>query len=65
MPPPSRPLSRPQHGFDGLTADEVAERVAAGQVNKVDDSSSRSLGEVVRDNIFTRFNAIVAALAGP
>ena len=63
MPLPSRPSSRLLDGLGGLTADEIAARVAAGQVNKVDDSSSRSLGEIVRDNVLTRFNAIVAALA--
>lgn len=47
----------------GLTAAEVAERVGRGQVNHVDDSSSRSLGEIVRANVLTRFNAIVGALA--
>jgi cation-transporting ATPase E len=47
----------------GLTASEVAERHAAGQVNRVDDSSSRSLGEIVRSNVLTRFNALIAALA--
>jgi cation-transporting ATPase E len=47
----------------GLTAQEVAERVAAGSVNRVDDSSSRSVGEIVRSNVLTRFNALIAALA--
>jgi cation-transporting ATPase E len=47
----------------GLTAAEVAERVAAGEVNRVDDSSSRSLGEIVRSNVVTRFNALITALA--
>jgi len=48
---------------NGLDASEVAERVAAGHVNHVDDSSSRSLREIVRANVLTRFNAIVATLA--
>lgn len=47
----------------GLNADEVRERVAAGQVNRVDDSSSRSLSEIVRSNVLTRFNALISALA--
>ena len=47
----------------GLTAAEVAVRVERGQVNHVDDSSSRSLGEIVRANVLTRFNAIVGAEA--
>ena len=49
--------------IEGLTTAEVNERVAAGKVNKVDDSSSRSLGEIIRSNVFTRFNALIAVLA--
>ena len=62
-PGPQRPPSEPitfygvTRGRDSTTA-EVAERVAAGKVNQVDDSSSRSLGEIVRSNVFTRFNAL-------
>ncbi|MEU1121538.1 MULTISPECIES: cation-translocating P-type ATPase [unclassified Streptomyces] len=46
----------------GLTAAEVAERVARGEVNDVPARSSRSLGEIVRANVFTRFNAIIGVL---
>jgi cation-transporting P-type ATPase E len=46
----------------GLTADQVAARVAAGQTNDVPARSSRSVGEIVRANVFTRFNAIVGVL---
>ncbi|MFI1048373.1 HAD-IC family P-type ATPase [Streptomyces griseoruber] len=46
----------------GLTATEVAERVARGQVNDVPVRSSRSIGEIVRANVFTRFNAIIGVL---
>src|SRR6478609_3172916 len=47
----------------GLTADEVATRVAAGQTNAVDEHTSRTVEEIVRANVFTRFNAILAVLA--
>ncbi|MEV5511761.1 HAD-IC family P-type ATPase [Streptomyces flaveolus] len=53
------PLSSPE---TGLTTEEVAERVARGQVNDVPVRSSRSLGEIVRANVFTRFNAIIGVL---
>ncbi|MEU3659277.1 HAD-IC family P-type ATPase [Streptomyces sp. NPDC032940] len=53
------PLSSPE---TGLTTAEVAERVARGQVNDVPVRSSRSLGEIVRANVFTRFNAIIGVL---
>ncbi|UZF55258.1 HAD-IC family P-type ATPase [Gordonia polyisoprenivorans] len=46
----------------GLTADEVAERVAAGQVNSMPDRSGRSVGDIIRANVFTRINAILGVL---
>ncbi|MFC8512934.1 HAD-IC family P-type ATPase [Streptomyces sp. NPDC057257] len=46
----------------GLTAAEVAERVTRGQVNDVPLRSSRSMAEIVRANVFTRFNAIIGVL---
>ncbi|MCT2591010.1 HAD-IC family P-type ATPase [Streptomyces sp. N2-109] len=45
-----------------MTAAQVAERVAAGQVNDVPVRSSRSIGEIIRGNLFTRINAIMGAL---
>ncbi|MEU3957951.1 cation-translocating P-type ATPase, partial [Streptomyces achromogenes] len=38
---------------------------ARGQVNDVPVRSSRSLGEIVRANVFTRFNAITGVAFGP
>ncbi|MFM9446161.1 cation-translocating P-type ATPase [Streptomyces acidiscabies] len=46
----------------GLTTAEVAERVARGEVNDVPVRSSRTFGEIVRANVFTRFNAIIGVL---
>ncbi|MFF0015771.1 cation-translocating P-type ATPase [Streptomyces sp. NPDC005374] len=46
----------------GLTAAEVADRLARGQVNDVPVRSSRSMAEIVRANVFTRFNAIIGVL---
>jgi cation-transporting ATPase E len=46
----------------GLTAAQVAERVAAGQVNAVKDRNARSLGDIVRANTFTYFNALIGSL---
>ncbi|MFD8701103.1 HAD-IC family P-type ATPase [Kitasatospora sp. NPDC059648] len=48
----------------GLTTAEVAERVAKGQVNDVPVRSSRSAKEIVRANVFTRFNAIIGVMFG-
>ena len=46
----------------GLTEAEVAERVARGQTNQSDDRTSRRFGEIVRANVFTRFNAILGVM---
>ncbi|MEU6589146.1 HAD-IC family P-type ATPase [Streptomyces sp. NPDC046881] len=56
--PVALPVSRPS----GLTGAEVAERRSRGQVNDVPVRSSRSLGQIVRANVFTRFNAIIGVL---
>ena len=46
----------------GLTAAQVAERVAARQTNETGAASSRTIGAIVRANVLTRFNAILGAL---
>ncbi|OKJ60180.1 metal ABC transporter ATPase [Streptomyces sp. CB02009] len=50
------------HRPAGLTSAEVAERVARGEVNDVPVRSSRSTKDIVRGNVFTRFNAIIGVL---
>lgn len=40
----------------------MASRIAAGQVNTLPDRSGRSVAQIVRDNVFTRINAILAVL---
>ncbi|MFF9377069.1 HAD-IC family P-type ATPase [Streptomyces griseoluteus] len=59
---PVHPVAPPTTGPAGLTREQVAERVARGEVNDVPVRSSRSLGEIVRANVFTRFNAIIGVL---
>ncbi len=46
----------------GLSVAEVAERVAADQVNDLTSSTSRSIWQIVRANLFTRINAIIGVL---
>jgi len=46
----------------GLTSAQVAERVAAGEVNAVKDRNARSLGDIVRANTLTYFNALIGTL---
>ncbi|MEV0115660.1 cation-translocating P-type ATPase [Streptomyces sp. NPDC050844] len=60
---PVHPVAPPATGrATGLTAAEVAERVARGEVNDVPVRSSRSTTEIIRANVFTRFNAIIGVL---
>ncbi|MEL6893935.1 MAG: cation-translocating P-type ATPase, partial [Actinomycetota bacterium] len=47
----------------GLTTAEVEERRAAGKVNHIPDRTSRTYLGIVRSNVFTRFNALISALA--
>ncbi|MDQ0310099.1 cation-transporting ATPase E [Kitasatospora herbaricolor] len=60
--PGARPLGLVPGRRGGLTAAEVAERVARGAVNDVPVRSSRSVKEIVRANVFTRFNAIIGVM---
>jgi cation-transporting ATPase E len=60
---PVHPQRPPVHHRPaGLTAAEVAERVERGEVNDVPVRSSRSTTDIVRGNVFTRFNAIIGVL---
>ena len=46
----------------GLTADEVSERVSLGQVNDVPAAPTRTVSQIVRANVLTRFNAILGGM---
>ncbi|MDK9497717.1 cation-translocating P-type ATPase [Streptomyces katrae] len=61
---PVHPMKPPAPRFKpaGLSTAEVAERVARGDVNDVPVRSSRSTADIVRANVFTRFNAIIGVL---
>ncbi|MEV6699840.1 cation-translocating P-type ATPase [Streptomyces sp. NPDC051453] len=58
---PVHPVPMPQRAR-GLTTGEVAERVARGEINDIPVRSSRSTTEIIRANVFTRFNAIIGIL---
>ncbi|MBO8191909.1 cation-translocating P-type ATPase [Streptomyces oryzae] len=49
-------------GGGGLSSAEVSERIERGEVNDVPPRSSRSAADIVRANVFTRFNAIIGVL---
>lgn len=60
---PVHPVELPAPGGGrGLSAAEVAERIARGEINDVPVRSSRSVREIVRANVFTRFNLIIGVL---
>ena len=44
----------------GLSSADVSERVRGGLTNLVSSASSRSLWDILRANVLTLFNAIVA-----
>jgi cation-transporting ATPase E len=46
----------------GLTSAEVAERVAAGQVNHSPDANSRSISDIIKANTFTWFNGLIGIM---
>src|SRR5439155_11461875 len=57
--PPDRPRTRPE----GLSEGEVGERVARGQSNRAEQRSGRTVGQILRANVLTRFNALLGSLA--
>ncbi|KFI90472.1 HAD-IC family P-type ATPase [Bifidobacterium ruminantium] len=57
----SESQSMPETGEKGLTAAEVAALTESGQTNAVKSSTSRSLADIVRANVFTLFNGIIFA----
>ena len=48
--------------LQGLTTDQVAERVREGKINTLPERSGRTTWQIVRDNVFTRVNAMLAVL---
>ena len=47
----------------GLTSDEVAERVARGEVNVCKEKNGKSYPEIILTNLFTFFNIVWAVIA--
>ncbi|HEX7464688.1 MAG TPA: cation-translocating P-type ATPase [Actinomycetota bacterium] len=48
--------------LEGLSEAEVRERVERGETNDVPATPSRTVKEIVRANVFTRFNALLGGL---
>jgi cation-transporting ATPase E len=49
-------------GSRGLTEEEARRRTAAGEANQVHDAAGRTFGDIVRANLFTRFNALLGSM---
>ena len=47
----------------GLTREEVEERIEEGRVNVLSTSSTKSVGQIVLENVFTFFNMIFVFIA--
>ena len=56
------PVSAFETPDTGLTDAEVRDRVARGQTNEAGERTSRTYSEIIRANIFTRFNAILGTM---
>jgi cation-transporting P-type ATPase E len=65
-PPRSGQPVAPERAYEtpptGLTGADVRERVEREQTNATAERTSRTYGEILRANIFTRFNAILGTL---
>jgi cation-transporting ATPase E len=46
----------------GLSKRQVRDRIAKGQVNDIPEGPSRTVREIVRSNVVTRFNLLISAL---
>lgn len=59
------PITRYEPEADaGLTTKQAEERIAAGWDNKPIKAASKTIGDIIRENLFTYFNLIFAIIAG-
>ena len=55
-------IQRPEVSIEGLTQIEALERCSRGEINVVDEQTSRTVAAILKANIFTRFNALLGGL---
>ena len=60
--PPAAGLEDRHNRPTGLTVAQVQARVLAGQLNVASPLPGRTVGQILRANVFTRFNAILGSL---
>jgi cation-transporting P-type ATPase E len=51
-----------RQALTGLSSAEVRERIARGLVNDVPEAPTRTIGQIVRANVVTRFNLLLGSL---
>ena len=63
--PEPEPLVRAKPDIDnGLTQEQVQNRIANGAVNKQTDEEELTMKKIIRENVFTYFNLIFVIIAG-
>lgn len=55
-------MDKAESAIQGLTTEQVEERKNLGEINLQVDSSIKTNGQIIRDNLFTYFNCIFAIL---
>ena len=60
--PPETPTPVALTPEEGLTEEQVRDRVARGLTNDAGERTSRTYSEIIRANLFTRFNAILGTM---
>ncbi len=61
-PPGGHPAPDRRWERQGLSAEHVAQRIQDGLVNDVGGAATRTIEEIVRANVLTRFNALIGGL---
>lgn len=61
-PPSFHSIQYPATPIDGLSQAEVTERRSRGLVNIVRERTSRPIADILKANVFTRFNAVLGGL---
>lgn len=55
-------MAPPRGEAEGLSGTEAAARARAGRANKINSTTNRTVGDIVRANVVTRFNIILGTL---
>ena len=56
-------MDKTENYIQGLTSDQVNQRISQGYVNTTIDSGAKTTKQIIKDNLLTYFNAIFLLLA--